>query len=187
MLDHFHRAPEAIGEMAGLLADGRLKPLETVVEGFEQLPTAINMLFDGANVGKLVVKVARLLAGAGARPLAPGATQASTRAGARPRRILKRVYLPMVPGRVASTSMTVPARSRRCRRRNRTCLRARSPTGAATGSRARGSARRTFMPGGPRTPSRLTRVPPRVGAHAQAHHGERAEQLRGERGDTTGR
>ncbi len=57
-LDHFHRAPEAIGELAGLLADGRLKPLETVVEGFEQLPTAINMLFDGANLGKLVVKVA---------------------------------------------------------------------------------------------------------------------------------
>ncbi len=31
-------------------------PLETVVEGFERLPTAINMLFDGKNVGKLVVK-----------------------------------------------------------------------------------------------------------------------------------
>jgi NADPH-dependent curcumin reductase CurA len=28
-----------------------------VVEGFDQLPTAINMLFDGANVGKLVVKI----------------------------------------------------------------------------------------------------------------------------------
>jgi NADPH-dependent curcumin reductase CurA len=27
------------------------------VEGFEQLPTAINMLFDGKNIGKLVVKV----------------------------------------------------------------------------------------------------------------------------------
>jgi NADPH-dependent curcumin reductase CurA len=33
-------------------------PLETVVEGFDQLPSAINMLFDGANVGKLVVKIA---------------------------------------------------------------------------------------------------------------------------------
>ncbi len=58
VLDHFHRAPEAIGELAGLLAEGKLQPLETVVEGFEQLPTAINMLFDGANLGKLVVKVA---------------------------------------------------------------------------------------------------------------------------------
>src|SRR5271166_3327709 len=56
VLDHFGRAPEAIGEIAGLIAEGRLTPLETVVEGFEQLPTAINMLFDGKNIGKLVVK-----------------------------------------------------------------------------------------------------------------------------------
>ncbi|OBH88137.1 NADP-dependent oxidoreductase [Mycobacterium sp. E2989] len=57
VLDHFGRAPEAIGEIAGLIGAGKLKPLETVVEGFEQLPTAINMLFDGKNVGKLVVKL----------------------------------------------------------------------------------------------------------------------------------
>jgi NADPH-dependent curcumin reductase CurA len=56
VLDHLDQAPQAIGEIAGLIADGRLTPLETVVEGFEQLPTAINMLFDGKNVGKLVVK-----------------------------------------------------------------------------------------------------------------------------------
>jgi len=56
VFDHFGRAPEAISEIAGLIAEGRLTPLETVVEGFEQLPTAINMLFDGKNVGKLVVK-----------------------------------------------------------------------------------------------------------------------------------
>ncbi len=59
VLDHFGRAPEAIGEIADLIAKGQLTPLETVVEGFEQLPTAINMLFDGKNVGKLVVKVSR--------------------------------------------------------------------------------------------------------------------------------
>ena len=59
VLDHFDRAPEAIGEIAGLIAGGRLTPLETLVEGFEQLPTAINMLFDGKNVGKLVVKTSR--------------------------------------------------------------------------------------------------------------------------------
>jgi len=57
VLDHLGRAPEAISEITGLIAAGRLTPLETVVEGFEQLPTAINMLFDGKNVGKLVVKV----------------------------------------------------------------------------------------------------------------------------------
>ena len=59
VLDHFDRAPEAIGEIAGLIAGGRLTPLEALVEGFEQLPTAINMLFDGKNVGKLVVKTSR--------------------------------------------------------------------------------------------------------------------------------
>ncbi|HEU0025101.1 MAG TPA: NADP-dependent oxidoreductase [Thermoleophilaceae bacterium] len=57
ILDHFDRAPEAAAELSGLIADGKLEPLETVVEGFDQLPTAINMLFDGANLGKLVVRV----------------------------------------------------------------------------------------------------------------------------------
>ncbi|MFV0494464.1 NADP-dependent oxidoreductase [Mycobacterium sp.] len=57
VLDHFGRIPEAIGEIAGLITDGKLTPLETVVDGFEQLPAAINMLFDGKNVGKLMVKV----------------------------------------------------------------------------------------------------------------------------------
>ncbi|MGV0748794.1 NADP-dependent oxidoreductase [Mycolicibacter heraklionensis] len=57
VLDHFLRAPEANTEISELIAAGKLTPLETVVEGFEQLPTAINMLFDGKNVGKLVVKI----------------------------------------------------------------------------------------------------------------------------------
>ena len=39
------------------VATGQLQALETVVEGFEQLPIAINMLFDGTNVGKLVVRL----------------------------------------------------------------------------------------------------------------------------------
>jgi NADPH-dependent curcumin reductase CurA len=58
VLDHFDRVPEAVRDISGWIAEGRLTPLETVVEGFEELPTAINMLFDGANVGKLVVKIA---------------------------------------------------------------------------------------------------------------------------------
>ena len=57
ILDHFLRGPEAATEIGGLMAEGRLTPLETVIEGFEQLPTAINMLFDGKNVGKLVVRI----------------------------------------------------------------------------------------------------------------------------------
>jgi hypothetical protein len=57
VLDHLGSAPEAASGIADLIAAGKLTPLETVVEGFEQLPSAINMLFDGKNVGKLVVKV----------------------------------------------------------------------------------------------------------------------------------
>ncbi|BBX61661.1 NADP-dependent oxidoreductase [Mycobacterium saskatchewanense] len=56
VLDHLGRASQAATEIGGLIAAGKLTPLETVVEGFEQLPDAINMLFDGKNVGKLVVK-----------------------------------------------------------------------------------------------------------------------------------
>jgi NADPH-dependent curcumin reductase CurA len=58
ILDHLQRAPEAAAEIGPWLRDGKLQPLETIVEGFDQLPTAINMLFDGANTGKLVVRVA---------------------------------------------------------------------------------------------------------------------------------
>jgi NADPH-dependent curcumin reductase CurA len=57
VLDHFDRAAEAGAEIAGWLSEGKVQPLETVVEGFDQLPSAINMLFDGTNTGKLVLRV----------------------------------------------------------------------------------------------------------------------------------
>lgn len=52
------RFPEAVAAMSADLASGKLKAEETVVSGFEELPTALLSLFDGQNVGKLVVKVA---------------------------------------------------------------------------------------------------------------------------------
>jgi NADPH-dependent curcumin reductase CurA len=57
VLDHFGRAREIVPQLAGWMTEGKLKAQETVVEGFEQLPIAINMLFDGENTGKLVVKL----------------------------------------------------------------------------------------------------------------------------------
>ncbi len=57
MLDHFDRMPEAVAGLSALIAEGKLEPLETVVEDFEELPRAVNMLFDGANTGKLVVRL----------------------------------------------------------------------------------------------------------------------------------
>ena len=40
-----------------MVAAGTLRTEETVVEGFDQLPTALNMLFAGENTGKLVVHI----------------------------------------------------------------------------------------------------------------------------------
>jgi NADPH-dependent curcumin reductase CurA len=57
VLDHFGRAGEIVPRLAGWMAEGKLTAQETVVDGFEQLPVAINMLFDGENTGKLVVKL----------------------------------------------------------------------------------------------------------------------------------
>jgi NADPH-dependent curcumin reductase CurA len=58
VLDHLGRIAEAATEIGGWIREGKLQPLETVVDGFEQLPNAVNMLFDGANTGKLVLRVA---------------------------------------------------------------------------------------------------------------------------------
>jgi NADPH-dependent curcumin reductase CurA len=56
LMDNFAKTAEARADITGLSADGLLTPFETVVRGFGQLPTAIKMLFDGTNVGSLVVE-----------------------------------------------------------------------------------------------------------------------------------
>jgi NADPH-dependent curcumin reductase CurA len=45
-------------QLAQWVMEGKLKYRETVVDGLLSAPTAINKLFDGENIGKLVVKVA---------------------------------------------------------------------------------------------------------------------------------
>lgn len=57
VLDHADRFPEAIAYLAGLLAEGQLQYDETIVEGLENAPQALNDMFAGTNVGKLLVKV----------------------------------------------------------------------------------------------------------------------------------
>jgi NADPH-dependent curcumin reductase CurA len=57
VLDHFDRMGEAVTELSAWMREGKLDALDTVVEGFEQLPSAINMLFDGKNIGKLLLHV----------------------------------------------------------------------------------------------------------------------------------
>ena len=56
--DYFPRAGEAVREMAGWVAAGKLKTREDVVEGLETFPQALMKLFKGENNGKLVLKVA---------------------------------------------------------------------------------------------------------------------------------
>ena len=64
ILDYLDRFPEAQAEMAGWLASGQVKSSEHIVEGLENAPDALNLLFTGGNTGKVIVQglSARLVA-----------------------------------------------------------------------------------------------------------------------------
>ena len=57
VFDYAGRYPDAIREIAGWIAAGRLKSREDIVEGLDSFPERLLMLFTGANFGKLVLKV----------------------------------------------------------------------------------------------------------------------------------
>ena len=57
ILDYFDRLPAAREEMATWLAEGKIKSSEHVVEGLENAPKALNLLFTGGNTGKVIVRV----------------------------------------------------------------------------------------------------------------------------------
>lgn len=65
VLDHGPRFPQAIEELAGLLAAGKLKYDETVVDGLGAARDALNGLSEGRNTGKLLIKVAEPTVAAG--------------------------------------------------------------------------------------------------------------------------
>ncbi len=57
ILDYYARFGEGIRQLSELGREGKIKSEQTVVEGFEELPRALNMLFAGENTGKLVVHI----------------------------------------------------------------------------------------------------------------------------------
>ncbi len=57
VLDYASRFMEAATQLGQWKMFGKLKDRETIVEGLEKAPEAINMLFTGGNIGKLIVKV----------------------------------------------------------------------------------------------------------------------------------
>ncbi len=57
LLDYVPRFMEAATQLGQWKMFGKLKDRETIVDGLERAPDAINMLFTGGNTGKLIVKV----------------------------------------------------------------------------------------------------------------------------------
>ena len=55
--DHQHRIPDFVSDVSQWLAEGKIQYREDVVEGLPNAPAAFLGLFQGANFGKLVVKV----------------------------------------------------------------------------------------------------------------------------------
>ena len=49
--------PQFRKELTKWLKDGSIKTRDTIVDGLENAPAALDMLFKGGNTGKLMVKV----------------------------------------------------------------------------------------------------------------------------------
>jgi NADPH-dependent curcumin reductase CurA len=57
IFDYTTRYPEAFKELAGMLAAGKLRHRETIVQGIETFPETFLRLFSGDKQGKLIIKV----------------------------------------------------------------------------------------------------------------------------------
>ena len=58
ILDYVPRFMEGVMQLTQWLMAGKLKHSETIVDGLEHAPEALNRLFDGDKMGKLMIKVA---------------------------------------------------------------------------------------------------------------------------------
>jgi NADPH-dependent curcumin reductase CurA len=60
VFDYIKRYPEAVKEMSLWMAQGQFHTREDIVQGLEQFPNALMMLFNGENFGKLILQVAAI-------------------------------------------------------------------------------------------------------------------------------
>jgi NADPH-dependent curcumin reductase CurA len=58
VLDYLDRADEAFAELGGWVMNGDIAWREDIQEGFENIPTTLQRLFDGRNTGKQLLKLA---------------------------------------------------------------------------------------------------------------------------------
>ena len=57
ILDHLDRMPQFYNDMESWIAEGKIKWRETILEGIENAPKAFIGLFQGDNIGKMLVKI----------------------------------------------------------------------------------------------------------------------------------
>lgn len=57
VFDHEDMYQAGTEYLTSLLKSGRLQTRETVVDGLQNMPKALNQLFDGANIGKMLVRI----------------------------------------------------------------------------------------------------------------------------------
>lgn len=55
--DYVQRFQEAATKLVMWMAAGKIKHKETIIDGLDKAPESLNLLFDGGNVGKLLIKV----------------------------------------------------------------------------------------------------------------------------------
>lgn len=54
--DYKSRFPEAMHELSKWVKEGKMKYTETIIQGFDHLPNALLGLFNGENIGKMIVQ-----------------------------------------------------------------------------------------------------------------------------------
>ena len=72
-IEHGERFVPAVQHLASLIAAGKLRDRETIVDGLEHARDTLNRLFAGANTGKLLVKVAEPTTGPAVQAVASAA------------------------------------------------------------------------------------------------------------------